>query len=147
MTIYRYTMIGGALNGRTYQLDKDRGPVFTLPAPEREYNAYLEALKKWMEADASGVIYPKPAPPKDATYQALIWQVDDAGGDPCDPDNLIETRLCVPDEWGTDPEQVAKHLIRYMVRMNTAAADAVHKAPMITPEIVRLGKFIGTFHR
>lgn len=148
MTVYRYTMLMGALNGRTYEFDHDRGPVFTLPASEREYNAYVDALKKWKQAEASGMIYPQPVPPKDITYQALTMIIEhNQAADVNDPRWMIETRFCVPEEMGTDPEIVSKHLIRYFARLNTAAADAVHKAPMITPEIVRLGKFIGVFHK
>lgn len=148
MTVYRYVMLMGALNGRTYQVDKDRGPVFVLPASDQEYAAHVDALKKWDRDAASGKYYPRPAPPKDITYQALTMTVDvEETADVNDPRRLIETRYCVPAEVGTDPEQVAKAMIRYFARLNTAAADAVHKAPMITPEIVRLGKFIGVFHR
>lgn len=148
MTVYRYTMLMGALNGRTYQFDHDRGPVFTLPASDQEYSAYAEALKKWKDAQASGVVYPRPAPPKDITYQALTVTIEqDQAADVNDPRRMIETRFCVPEEMGTDPEIVSKHMIRYFSRLNTAAADAVHNAPMISPEIVRLGKFIGVFHR
>lgn len=148
MTIYRYTMLMGALNGRTYEFDQDRGPVFTLPASEQEYNAYFEAVKKWKQAEASGMIHPQPVPPKDITYQALTMTIEhDQHLHPSDPQWMIETRFCVPEEMGTDPEIVSKHMIRYFNRLNKAAADAVHNAPMITPEIVRLGKFIGTFHR
>lgn len=145
--VYRYVMIGGALNGRIYQLPRDLGPEFRLPPSNVAIAAYHAKLKQWHDADQH-MVYgsEKPTPPPDTVYRGLVYEVQtfipDEG-----PDETIEIRYCVPEEWGKDPETVAKELIRYFMRMNTAVSDAVTNAGTITPEIVRLGKFVGIFHR
>lgn len=146
--LYRYVMIGGALNGRTYQLQHDLGPEFRLPPSDREIEAWRQQRAEFVEG-AKDLFYPgcAPKPPKDVIYKALIVDVEESSGGDFDPDKLIQVRYCVPEAWGTDPERVAREMIRYFTRMNNAAADAVKNAGMITPEIVRLGKFVGIFHR
>lgn len=145
---YRYVMIGGALNGRSYDLPRDLGKEFRLPPSDREVQAWQDLRADWNKRAgewASPAHAPKP--PADVVYHAMIADVIDSGGDVNDPDNLIEVKTCVPEEWGSDPERVAREMFRYFSRMNTAAADAVKNAGHITPEIVRLGKFVGIFHR
>lgn len=143
--LYRYVMIGGALNGRTYQLTRDMGKEFRLPPSEKEMAAYVESVKR--RANSAEYAFSPAKPPADTVYTALIVDVIEGPGDVNDPLNLIEVKTCVPEEWGTDPEKVAREMIRYFTRMNNAAHEAVTNAGMITPEIVRLGKFVGIFHR
>ena len=143
-------MIGGALNGRTYQLPRDVGPEFRLPPSDKAVSEWIEARRKYDASSTGGWMSPAhaPTPPADTVYKALVFQVDTLHADDQNaPDEITNTRYCVPEEWGTDPEKVAKEMIRYFTRMNNAAHDAVTNAGMITPEIVRLGKFVGIFHR
>lgn len=145
---YRYIMIGGALNGRIYNLTHDRGREFRLPPSDREMAAWQQRRADWQK-DAGGWASPAhaPAPPADVVYNALIIDVEQGDGDVNDPMNLIEIRHCVPESWGTDPETVAKHMIRYFSRMNNAVSDMVQNAAMITPELMRVGKYVGIFHK
>lgn len=147
--LYRYVMIGGALNGRTYQLPRDMGKEFRLPPSDKAVSEWMEARRKYDASSTGGWSSPAhaPTPPADTVYTALIVDVIEGPGDVNDPDSLIEVKTCVPEDWGTDPERVAREMIRYFTRMNNAAHDAVTNAGMITPEIVRLGKFVGIFHR
>lgn len=140
---YRYVCYGGALNGRNYEFAADHGPEFTLPPDQKEWRAYLAKRKAWDPSEYQ----PEPVKPPRIIYHALWLEVIEGHKNDQNKDGLIEVRHCVPKEWGTDPETVAKHLMRFMARMNSATVDAVTKAPMINPEIVRLGKFIGVFHR
>lgn len=147
--LYRYVMIGGALNGRSYQLQHDLGPEFRLPPSNEAMKAWTEARRKYDASSTGGWASPAhaPTPPADTVYKAIVWDVIEGGGDVNDPANMIEVRTCVPEEWGTDPEKVAREMSRYFTRMNNAAHEAVTNAGTITPEIVRLGKFVGIFHR
>lgn len=147
--LYRYVMIGGALNGRNYQLPRDVGKEFRLPPSDKAVSDWIEARRKYDASSAGEWMSPAhaPTPPADTVYIALIVDVIEGPGDVNDPDNLIEIKYCVPESWGTEPEKVAREMIRYFTRMNNAAHDAVTNAGTITPEIVRLGKFVGIFHR
>lgn len=147
---FRYVMIGGALNGRSYELPRDIGPEFRLPPSDKAMQAWTEARRKYDASSTGGWASPAhaPKPPADIVYHALTIQMDTLHGiEENEPDEVTTTRFCVPDEWGTDPEQVAKQLIRFMVRMNNATHAAVTQAGYVTPEIMRLGKFVGIFHR
>lgn len=144
---YRYIMIGGALNGRVYNLTHDRGREFRLPPSGREMSAWQQRIADWKKNAVDWTPEPAPEPPAAVVYNALIIDIVQGDGDVNDPMNLIEIRHCVPEDWGTDPETVAKHMIRYFSRMNNAVADMVHNAQMITPDLMRVGKFVGIFHK
>lgn len=146
---YRYVMMGGALNGRTYDLPRDVGKEFRLPPSDKAVTEWMEARRKYDASSTGGWASPAhaPTPPADTVYTALIVDVIEQDVDTCDPDRLIEVKTCVPESWGTDPEKVAREMIRYFTRMNAAAHDAVSNAGYITPEIMRLGKFVGIFHK
>ena len=144
---YRYVMIGGALNGRTYDLPRDVGKEFRLPPSDKAIEAWYEQRAEWQQNVGEWGTGVGPKPPADIVYVALIADVIQGPGDVNDPDNLIEVKTCVPEEWGSDPERVAREMFRYFARMNAAAHDAVSNAGYITPEIMRLGKFVGIFHK
>lgn len=150
LNLYRYIMIGGALNGRTYQLPHDLGPQFRLPPSEKAIDAWMKERKRYDDSSTGGWMSPAhaPKPPDDIVYNGLVFQIDTLHADDVNaPDEVTHTRYCVPESWGTDPEKVAKEMIRYFSRMNKAAFDAVTNAGQITPEIMRLGNFVGVFHK